>query len=50
MGRLGTWEILAILAVLTLMFGTKKLPEIGKSFGETISSFKKAAKGEDVND
>jgi len=50
MGKLGVWEIMAIIAVLAMVFGTKKLPELGKSLGETISSFKKAAKGEDLSD
>ena len=50
MGKLGVWEIMAIIAVLAMVFGTKKLPELGKSLGETISSFKKAAKGEELGD
>jgi len=48
-GKLGAWEIMAIIAVITLIFGTKKLPEFGKSLGETISSFKKAAKGDELS-
>ena len=43
-GRLGGTEIMVILAVGFLFFGPKKLPEIGKSFGETIREFKKSAK------
>lgn len=46
-GRIGFTEILVILVVGFLFFGPKKLPELGKSFGETISSFKKAAGGDD---
>lgn len=46
-GRLGFTEILVILVVGFMFFGPKKLPELGKSFGETISSFKKAASGDD---
>ena len=42
-GRLGGTEILIILIVGFLIFGTKKLPEIGKSFGETIREFKKSS-------
>ncbi|WBW97234.1 twin-arginine translocase TatA/TatE family subunit [Oceanirhabdus sp. W0125-5] len=42
-GRLGGTELLIILIVGFLIFGTKKLPEIGKSFGETIREFKKSA-------
>ncbi len=43
-GRLGGTEIMVILVVGFLFFGPKKLPEIGKSFGETIREFKKSAK------
>lgn len=41
--RLGAPEILVILGVGLLLFGPKKLPELGKSFGETIKQFKSAA-------
>jgi len=43
-GRLGGTEIMVILGVGFLFFGPKKLPEIGKSFGETIREFKRSAK------
>lgn len=46
--KLGVWEIMAIIAIVTLVFGSKKLPDLGKSFGKTISNFKKAASGEEV--
>ena len=45
---LGTPEILAILAVVVLLFGAAKLPQLGKGLGEAIGNFKKAKKdGED---
>lgn len=44
LGRLGGTEILVILVVGFLIFGPKKLPDIGKAFGETIKEFKKSAK------
>jgi len=43
-GRLGGAELLVILVVGFLVFGPKKLPEIGKSFGETVREFKNSAK------
>jgi len=46
-GRLGGTEILIILIVGFLIFGTKKLPEIGKSFGETIREFKKSSEDDE---
>jgi sec-independent protein translocase protein TatA len=36
-------ELLIILAVLVLLFGAKKLPELGDSLGKGIRAFKKAA-------
>jgi len=36
-------ELLIILVVVVLMFGSKKLPELGDSLGKGIRAFKKAA-------
>jgi sec-independent protein translocase protein TatA len=38
---LGTPELVVILAIAFLIFGGKKLPEIGSGIGKAISSFKK---------
>lgn len=40
-GNLGFMEILLILVVVLLLFGAKRLPEIGSSFGRSIREFKK---------
>ncbi|MGQ0764124.1 MAG: Sec-independent protein translocase subunit TatA/TatB [Gemmatimonadota bacterium] len=40
-GNMGFFEIMLILVVVLLLFGAKRLPEIGASFGKSISSFKK---------
>jgi TatA/E family protein of Tat protein translocase len=42
MGQLGFQEILMIFIVALLVFGPKKLPELGKSLGKGIREFKKA--------
>ncbi len=42
MGNLGFWEILLILLVVAVLFGGKKLPELGKGIGEAIKNFKKS--------
>jgi TatA/E family protein of Tat protein translocase len=42
MGTLGFQEILMIFVVALLVFGPKKLPELGKSLGKGIREFKKA--------
>ena len=42
MGQLGFAEMLVIFIVALLVFGPKKLPELGKSLGKGIREFKKA--------
>jgi sec-independent protein translocase protein TatA len=42
--RIGGWEILVILAVILLLFGPRRLPEIGRAFGRTIQEFRRATK------
>ena len=44
MGRLGVTEILIILAVVLLLFGGKKIPELMKGLVSGIKEFKNAAK------
>lgn len=44
MGNLGMTEMLLIGAALLLFFGPAKLPQLGKSLGQGINEFKKAAK------
>ncbi|MBU0676007.1 MAG: twin-arginine translocase TatA/TatE family subunit [Proteobacteria bacterium] len=41
---LGTPELMVILAIAFLVFGGKKLPELGAGLGKGISSFKKGLK------
>jgi len=44
MFNLGAPEIIVILIVALLVFGPKKLPEIGKSLGKGIREFRKATR------
>ena len=37
---LGTWEIVAIVLVVLLRFGGKKIPELMKGLGKGVKSFK----------
>jgi sec-independent protein translocase protein TatA len=46
MGELGLPEILLILGIALLLFGPKKLGELGKSLGEGIRNFRSAVKEE----
>jgi len=40
MGSFGTTEIILIVAVLFLLFGASRLPQLAKSFGQTRKAFK----------
>jgi sec-independent protein translocase protein TatA len=42
LGNLGFGEILGILVICLLLFGSKRLPEIGASFGKGIREFKRS--------
>lgn len=37
---MGMPELLCVLAVMLLLFGAKRLPDVGRSLGRAISSFK----------
>ena len=37
---IGTWEIVAIVAVILLLFGGRKIPELMKGLGKGVKSFK----------
>ncbi len=41
---LGFPEILLILVIVVLIFGTSRLPELGRGLGEGIKNFKKSLK------
>ncbi len=40
---IGGWEMVLILAVVLILFGAKKLPELAKGLGQGIKEFKKAS-------
>ena len=45
MPSLGPWEIAAIFGVALLLFGAKRLPELGRSIGQGMREFKKSISG-----
>ena len=49
-GGLGPLEIGIIVLVILLVFGARRLPEIGSSMGKGIRTFKSALMGEDEAD
>lgn len=44
-GVTGGWELLLILALVLLLFGPKRLPEIADAMGKSIRKFKSATRG-----
>jgi sec-independent protein translocase protein TatA len=44
MGNIGIPELLIILAIIILIFGANRLPEIGRGIGRGIRNFKDATK------
>ena len=47
LGPIGTPEIIIILVVLLLLFGARRLPEMGRSLGKGMREFKDAVTGEE---
>jgi sec-independent protein translocase protein TatA len=44
---IGVWELLVLLLVLLLVFGPKRLPEMGRSLGKGMREFKDSVTGKD---
>ena len=47
MFRIGMGELLVIFLIILLLFGAKRLPEIGKALAKTLKEFRKATKNLD---
>ena len=47
MGWFGPWEILILVLVLLLVFGPKRIPEIGRGLGKGMREFKDSVTGKD---
>ena len=50
MGKFGLTEILIIVAVILLLFGGKKIPELMRGLGKGMKEFKDGKDGIDDND
>ena len=46
-GGISIWSLLLILAIVILLFGTKKLRNVGGDLGSAIKNFKKSVKDEE---
>ena len=40
MGGISMWQLLIVLAIIILLFGTRKLPNLGSDLGKAIKGFK----------
>ncbi len=47
MGGISIWQLLIILVIIILLFGTKKLRNMGGDLGSALKSFKKAVSDDD---
>jgi sec-independent protein translocase protein TatA len=44
---IGIWELVILMVVLLLVFGARRLPEMGRSIGSGMREFKDAVTGKD---
>ena len=42
-GPIGIWEMVIILVIALIVFGPRKLPELGRSLGKSLGEFKRAS-------
>ena len=49
-GWISPWELLILALVVLLVFGPKRLPEMGRSLGKGMREFKDAVTGKDADD
>ena len=50
LGGISIWQLLIILLSVVMIFGTKRLKNIGNDLGTAIKGFKNSVKDEDVNE
>ncbi len=48
LGGIGIWQLLIILLIVFMLFGTKKLRNLGSDLGGALKGFKTAMKDEDA--
>jgi sec-independent protein translocase protein TatA len=48
MGNIGVWELIIIAILIIVIFGGKKLPELGRGLGKGLANFRHAVKEPDT--
>ncbi|MCC5826247.1 Sec-independent protein translocase subunit TatA [Alkalimonas sp.] len=48
-GGISIWQLLIVLAIIVLLFGTKKLRGIGSDLGSAIKGFRNSVKDDETN-
>jgi len=48
LGGISIWQLLIVLAILILIFGTKKLKNLGSDLGSAVKGFKQAVDKDEV--
>lgn len=49
LGGISIWQLLIVLAILVLIFGTKKLKNLGSDLGGAVKGFKEAVNKDDLD-
>jgi len=49
-GGIGIWQLIIILVIVVMLFGTKKLRTLGSDLGGALKGFKTAMKDDEVKD
>jgi sec-independent protein translocase protein TatA len=49
-GNVGLTELILIIVILILLFGSRRIPELFKSLGTSIRQFKKGMQDDDSNE
>lgn len=44
--RIGTWELILILAIVLMIFGVGRLPQVGKALGSALREFRRGQQEE----
>jgi sec-independent protein translocase protein TatA len=50
MGNIGIWQLLIVAVIIIVIFGSKKLRNLGGDLGSSVKGFKKAMQDENQKD